>query len=416
MIKRILKTSFFSVSSRGILTLINLVIMYSVSHGLGEAKLGAYSISVFIYYLFSFFTSFELTTYFGKEVAHRRDRDGEIKKFVGEIGTTFILGLGLSVVTMIFLLIFFNKIDTPLLLVSIVSGVVFGIEKNLSGILLGQEKMQYEFISQLVALVMVAVPAFIWVKQLDLPGVYYLRTAASLLTIGLRGFFLDIGKYFDKAYIAVKHYNWKEIGFFSASGFAYFVQHHFDLFVLSFFITKEQEGAYFLALRIYLSLCLLAEMTSFALTPYISRVYRRQEGKETLDFRRFSKKILLAGSLMGAVAAVILFFTRHILADFFYSGDPKMASDLMLYFSFLLFFRFVSYYTGNVLTATQYQNIRFYILFSSALLMIGLEFLLGHFFSVMGIIYTRVIAELFIFIGYLIAVPRVGHKPVKAGD
>jgi O-antigen/teichoic acid export membrane protein len=415
MIKRIIKTSFFSVGSRGILTLINLIIMYSVSHGLGKEKLGVYSISAFIYYLFSFLTSFELTTYLGKEVAHQRDRKEKVKKLVGEVGTTFIIGLGISVLVLFFLLLFYHKIDTPVLLISIVSGVIFGIEKNLSGILLGKEKMQFEFISQLVAFVIVAVPVLIWVKKLDITGIYSLRIAASAFTILMRGFFLHINHYIEKVYIALKHYNWKEIKFFSASGFSYFIQHHFDLFILSFLISKELEGAYFLALRIYLAVCLLAEMTSFALTPYISRIYRKKESRKLSDFHSFYKKILLMGALLGAIASVILFFTRDILVGFFTKENPQLSSNFLFYFSFFIFFRFVSYYTGNILTSTQYQNIRFYILISSALLLMGLELLLGHFFSVMGIIYSRAVIELFIFIAYLIAIAKIRHNPLEAG-
>jgi O-antigen/teichoic acid export membrane protein len=411
MIKRILKTSFFSVGSRGILTLNNLIIMYLVSHGLGEEKLGVYSISAFIYYLFSFLTSFELTTYFGKEVAHQRDRVEEVKRLVGEIGTTFIIGMGISVLLLFFLLLFYHKIDTPVLLISIVSGVIFGIEKNLSGILLGKEEMQFEFISQLAAFLIAAVPVLIWVKELDIVGIYLLRIAASVVSILVRGFFVRLHHYIEKVYISLKYYNWKEITFFSASGFSYFIQHHFDLFVLSFLVSRELEGAYFLALRIYLAFCLIAEMTSFAFTPYISRIYRKKESGKLNEFHHFYKIIILVGIFLGALSSVILFFARDFLVSFFTKENPRLVSEFLLYFSFFLFFRFVSYFTGNILTSTRYQDIRFYILISSALLMMGLELLLGHFFSVMGIIYSRAVTELFIFIAYLIALAKIRHNP-----
>lgn len=416
MIKRIIKTSFFSVSSRGLLTLTNLIILYSVSHGLGEEKLGIYSISAFLYYLFSFLTSFELTSYFGKEVAHQRERIEELKKRVGEISTTFIIGFGFSVLLLAGLLLFYDKIAANVLLIATASGIIFGIEKNLSGVLLGEEKMQFEFISQVAAFVIVAVPVFLAVKRLDIIGVYMLRIAASILTIALRGYFGRISGYIEKKYISIKHYNWKEISFFSASGFSYFIQHHFDLFILSFLISKELEGAYFLALRIYLAFCLLAEVTSFALTPYISRVYRNKEAEEFSRFNTFHsfyKKILMVGVLLGVAASVILFFTRDLLVSFFTKENTELSSGFLFYFSFFIFFRFVSYYTGNVLTATRYQNIRFYILFSSALLLIGLEVLLGTLFSVQGIIYSRAVMELFIFTAYLIAIAKIKHKPIE---
>ncbi len=109
MLKRIIKTSFYSVASRGFLTLTNLIIMFSISHGLGEAKLGIYSITAFFYYLFAFLTSFELTTYFGKEIAHRRDRREEIKKLFGEMAFTFLVGLGISLVVVLGLVIFYTQ-------------------------------------------------------------------------------------------------------------------------------------------------------------------------------------------------------------------------------------------------------------------------------------------------------------------
>ncbi len=101
MLKRIIKTSFFSIGPRGFLTLTNLIIMACISKRLGEGPLGVYSITSFFYYLFCFFSSFELVTYFGKEVAHRRDRLQELKRLFGEIGTTFLIGVTIAAFTLL---------------------------------------------------------------------------------------------------------------------------------------------------------------------------------------------------------------------------------------------------------------------------------------------------------------------------
>ncbi len=412
MFKQIIKTSFFSIASRGFLTLTNLIILYSISRGLGEEKLGIYSITAFFYYLFAFLTSFELTTYFGKEVAHRRDYTEEIKRLFGEIATTFLVGLVLSFLVLLFLLIFYEKIDAFLLIISTISGIIFGFEKNLAGVLLGKEKMHFEFISQVVAFGMVAIPVVLYVRRLDIAGVYFLRIAASVVCIVLRSYFTRIVKYLEKKQVSLKHYSWKEISFFSASGFSFFVQHHIDLFILSFLISKELEGAYFLALRIFLAFSLLAEMFAFALTPYISRSYR---GKDSHRFDLFYTRMFYIQIGLGACASIILFFTRDFLVALFSSENgSRLATDFLFYFSFLLFFRFVSYYTGNVLTSTQYQNIRFYILITSAALLISLEIILGKLFSVYGIIYSRAVGEVFIFVAYLVAVTKIRSKPINA--
>ena len=209
--------------------------------------------------------------------------------------------------------------------------------------------------------------------------------------------------------------NWKEVSFFSASGFATFIQYHVDLYIISFLVTVEQEGAYFLALRIFFSFCLLAEITSLALTPYISRVYRNKEGDkfgEKAAFDTFYNKILLNGVLLGIVASVTLFLTRDVVVAFFAKPTDNriLTGDYLFYFSFFLFFRFVSFYAGDVLTATRYQNLRFYILLSSSALMIGLEIILGRLFSIYGIICTRAVIELLLFTTYLIVIARIRAK------
>ncbi|MCP5106211.1 MAG: oligosaccharide flippase family protein, partial [bacterium] len=363
---------------------------------------------------FAFLTSFELSTYFGKEIAHQRDRSEEIKRLFGEMATTALVGLALSFVVLTCLLIFYKKIDAPLLLISSIGGITFGFEKNLSGVLLGKEKMHFEFITQLVAFVLVAVPVFFAVRHLDITGIYFLRIAASLVCIGLRGYFTRIAKYLEKKRVSLKQYNWKEIGFFSASGFTAFVQHHIDLFILSFFISKELEGAYFLALRIFLAFNLMAEMISFALTPFISRTYR---GKDADTFDLFYARLFKVQVGLGAAASVILFFTRDYMVALFSKGKSSaLASDFLLYFSFFLFFRFVSYYTGNVLTSTRFQHIRFYILITSAVLLVVLEVILVIFFSAYGAIYARAVMEIFIFIAYLTAVTKIRGKPVSPVD
>lgn len=402
--------------SRGFLTLTNLIIMFFVSRFLGEEKLGIYSISTFFYYLFSFLTSFELTTYLGKEVAHRRERIDQLKRLVGEVTFTFLIGLAAAMVILTVVLLFYKLIDAPVLLISAFSGIIFGVEKNLSGILLGKEKMQYEFAAQLAAFAIVAVPVFLAVKQLDIIGIYVLRIGASLVTIFMRTYFIQIKQYVEKLSVSfqqVPSYNWKEIKFFSFSGFSTFVQHHIDPFILSLLISTELLGTYFLALRIYLAFCLLAEMTSFALTPYISRIYQNKEPGSFKSFPDFSRKILGTAVLLGAIASVTLFLTRDALISIFTKGDPELASGFLFYFSFLLFFRFISYYTGSLLTSTGHQKIRFYILVGSAVLLVGLESVLGKLFSVEGVIYARAVMELVVFTAYLAAFAKIRHKPVE---
>jgi O-antigen/teichoic acid export membrane protein len=387
--------------------------MFSISLALGEKTLGVYSISVFFYYLFAFFTSFELTTYFGKEVAFRKDNTNDIKNLVSEIVVTFFMGAVLALFILINILLFYKKIDSSVLIISAVSGIVFGLEKNLSGVLLGREKMQYEFICQILAFGLVAVPVYFFAKKLGVLGVYALRITASVVCIILRAYYTRVLAFWERKRFSFQKYNWKEIKFFYLSGLSIFVYQHIDLYILSLFITKEEEGIYFLALRIFLAFTLLAEMVSFALTPFISRSYR---GKDTFGFDTFHKRMLYTQMAAGALAAIILFFSRDLLISFVLKDEPaNMASDYLFYFSFMLFFRFVSFYTGNVLTSTKFQNLRFYILITSAILMIMLEGILGKLYLIYGIIAARAVVELFLFIAYLMAIKKIKKKSLNSG-
>ncbi|HLP59170.1 MAG TPA: hypothetical protein VK186_10090, partial [Candidatus Deferrimicrobium sp.] len=317
-------------------------------------------------------------------------------------------GVGVSLPVLVFLFVFYHEIDAWLLIISVVSGLIFGFEKNLSGVLLGREKMQYEFISQVVAFVIVAVPVCFYVRELDVVGVYYLRMAASVVCIGIRSYSAGMVKFFEKKYVSLRSYPWREIGFFSGSGFAIFIQQHIDLFILSFLISREMQGAYFLALRIFLAFTMLAEITAFALTPFISRSYR---GKDEEGFDLFYARMFYIHVIIGAVGAFVLFFSRDLLAlAFAGKNSPGLTSEFLLYFSFLIFFRSISYYTGNVLTATRFQGVWAVIVITTAALLIGLELILGKLFSVYGVLWARGIVELLIFSGFLAAVAKAKKK------
>ena len=326
--------------------------------------------------------------------------------------TTSLLGAGISLLALAFLLIFYQEISTWLLIISVVSGLIFGFEKNLSGALLGREKMHYEFISQVVAFIMVAVPVCFYIRKLDIVGVYYLRIAASVVCIAIRGYTTGMVQFLERKYVSLKSYHWKEIGFFSGSGFAIFIQQHIDLFILSFLISREIQGAYFLALRIFLAFTMLAEITAFALTPFISRSYR---GKDEQGFDMFYARMFYFHVVMGAGSAIILFFSRDLLAAAFAGkNNPGLTSDFLLYFSFLIFFRSISYYTGNVLTSTRFQGLWSIIVITTAALLIGLELVLGKLFAVYGVLWARVIVELLIFFAFLVVVSKAKTNNVTS--
>jgi len=390
-----------------------MLLIYAVTGGLGMVKAGVYGTTVVLYYLFAFLISFELTPYFGKEIAFRRSSIEDMKRLMGELVVTSGLGLILSLCIAFFLPLIYKEIDPFLLVVSTLSGIFFGIEKNLSGFLLGEERMHIEFTAQLATFLLAGVPTVIFIKKLDIGGLYIIRGVVSVLAVVYRMWAIGIARYFDRKVLglgSIKSFNWKDIGFFSATGFAFFIQYHFDLFLISMMVDHVKQGAYLLGLRLFQSFCLLAEMMSFSFIPYISRVFRDVESGNKLGFRRFYRWVIGAGMVLGVCVTVLLFFSRGMLVRFFNDEDPVLASTYLKYFAFFLFFRFASFFTGSILSSTRYQDIRFYFLMVSTVIFIVLGIFLGLFYSVGGVIAARGVMEVFIFVTYLAAIAKVKHK------
>jgi hypothetical protein len=91
--------------------------------------------------------------------------------------------------------------------------------------------------------------------------------------------------------------------------------------------------------------------------------------------------------------------------------NPKLAADFVAFFSFLLFFRFVSYYTGTILSATRFQNARFHTMIAASILMAGAGFPLGYYFSSWGVLYAKAVMEIFIFTAYFMLIRRRTVSP-----
>ena len=144
MLRRIFKTSFYSLSSRGFLTLTNLSIIFLISKFLKSSELGVYAITFFFYYLSSVLSSLGLKLYLSKETAYRKDDNTFKETVIKDVFTIFSVGLLLALFVVVLTQLFYNKIELSLLIPVIISGLLLGVETNLSGMLLGEERMNMD--------------------------------------------------------------------------------------------------------------------------------------------------------------------------------------------------------------------------------------------------------------------------------
>lgn len=402
MFKRIINSSLYSLLSRIFVTSTNLFFIYFISKNMDKSYLGVYAILFFFYQLFGVLSSINLYQFFGKEFAAVRNDSGKIKNLFEEFTKSHIVGFIISLILLFIFLLLYRKISPTLLLLIFPSGILFGIERNLGGVLLGFEKMRAEFISNLLSFnviifsVLLKKDLFLTLKSLIL-----LKIFSQLISI-----YVKLGPLKKDLVWSVKNLKFRffiEGKFFWLSGMSAILLRQADIFILSFFIGKSLLGSYFLALRIYYFFGMVAEVFSFALTPFISATY---SGKEKESFISFNKRLIKIFTLFAIISSLILLFTKDLLISILAKPDPA-ASGYLLLFSGLVFFKFISHLTGNILTSIGSQSRKFYIGFSAMLLLISLNMILIPLTGINGALIARSVSEISIFVAFALYVKKI---------
>lgn len=397
MIKRIFKTSVFSIASRFFITSTNLSIIYFITKNLNERELGIYGIAFFFFQFFSSFSSMGMHIYIGKEVASLRENNKQIINIFKEFLKASLYGILSSAILIIISLIFYKKLSIELLIISFIAGFLLGFEKNLGGFLLGKELMGREAIINSVEFIIVFLSLFFIFKSIFISviSIFILRIIALLFGIVLRIISLRDMISFKLSNLKFKVF--KEVKFYWFSTISYLFFRQVDVFILSFYFSKSIIGEYFLSIRIFLAIGILSEVVSLALTPFISRVFNN---KEKISLSRFRNIIFSLSLIIGVLLGFLLF----VLKDFFISiFNKSMIENCSPYLSILAIaipFRFSIYILGAFMSSSKYQNIRLYINIAGSIIFVISVLVLIIPFSVMGAIYSKILTEVFLFISY----------------
>lgn len=373
---------------------------------MGKNHLGTYGILFFFFQLFAFLSSMNLYLFFGKEIANVKDDLKDRGKYFHEFISVTILGFFFSLLFLALFGLTYTKVNFTLLLLAFIAGVLLGMERNLGGIILGREKMNVEFYANFLSFFLIIAPLILKQNYFDsLEKIFVLRIAALVLSVIIKLLFMKEMIIFRNFKLELKFFS--EGKYYWFTGISSILIRQIDVFILSFFISRSLLGSYFLALRIYFSFGIIGEVMTMALTPFISRTYR---GKEKRGFLEFNRKLLEVFFIIALISAVFLFFSRSLIVSLFSSEYVSSASSYLLFLSFLIFFRFFSYFTGSILTSTEFQNKRFYIIVSSASLMIMLSLITAPLLGIKGVLLSRGIVEIFTFFGYGYFVKEVFRK------
>lgn len=406
MIKRVLSTSFHSIISRFFITATNLFIVFFVSKNLGKIQLGTYGIVFFFFIFFATTSSMSLYLFFGKEIARYDKKTREALNIMSEFVSVSLLGILLAIILPISFSLFYNKIDISLLILSSVAGYFHGVERNLGGILLGEERMHLESFGSFTTFLLVVIPMVMWGGYFhSIEMIFILRIFAFLIAILIKLWFLR--DHFTNLKLTFKLKFFKESKYYWFVGLSSVVLREIDILILSFFVDKSLLGAYFLAIRIYYAFGILAEVVSSGLTPFISRFYI---DKENGGFKKFNKYMQAVFMFFALVFSVSLLLSRNMIVAAFSFDFLADAGKYLFYLSFILFFRFFSFSTGIILTSADAQKIRFNIMFIASIMLIFLDIILGSQFKIAGVIISRAIIELFIFFVFGYFVNKIHSK------
>lgn len=411
MLARIFSASTFSLISRFFSTSTNLVIMFFISRFMTARDLGEYGIAFFFFQFFIVISYFGLETFTSREVAYKREDPAELKRLFRQVLDAVVYGTLLSLVFLALFCIFYHRLSFTLLLLTLVTGVLYGFDRNLGAYLLGQEKIQVNSFFMTLSFLLNLALLILIRHNLSLENIFLFR--ASALFCSVAGQALFIRRRLPIAKISAKFRQFKEVAYFWALTVVVFLERQIDVFILSWFIDETLLGGYFLSLRIYLTINLLIEVLAQAQTPFISRVFR---GQEKTQLKTFFRYLFIFSILSGLLLGVFLFFTRDYLISLFSPDLIPSASPFLLILSFMVPFKMGIYLLGAVLSSSRYQKLRFhYSLFLTFLFVIAL-FPAVRLFGAPGAVWARAGFEIVTFCVSLFYVLRMinreeGGKP-----
>ena len=293
-------------------TAVNVFILFIISRFMGPQELGVYGIAFTVFNLFFSIASMNLWIYIGREMAHLKEDRQEVLNLFAESAAAAKVGILAAAVVLLGVVVVYRDLGFGLVTLTFAAGVLWSVEKNLSGFLLGRERMDLEALTSGATFGLTVILLLLSKGSLTIEWIFVVRVIGLVVGIGAR-------LYYIRDCVALG--SWKarmrrfgEIKYFWYTNVAAFVFRQVDVLVLSFFVGKVLLGSYFLALRIFMTVNIVSEVLAMSLTPFISRTFK---GKESVDFRRLIMLSLSTAFAAGLVLGSGVYFGRDLLIAVF---------------------------------------------------------------------------------------------------
>jgi len=395
MLRRLFNTSVFISLSRALTTGTNLAVMLFVSLSLGTEALGAYGICFALMYLVYTLTSFNLELFLGKEAAVGRENLGQMRELFGSALLAMGAGLAITVPAWAIAQWIYGDLAAGMLALAAACGLLLGLDMNLNGFLLGLERTGVETAVNFGASLVLLIPLALWPRHIDLVGVFALRAVGLFLGIAAKTLVLRL--YWRRS-LTLPRLRWfRQIRYYWFDHVAGYFLRQADILLLSFFVDLKELGVYFLALRIYLAVGILAEVGARTLVPFFSRAYH---GMETLPMGRLLRRMLTLFLACGILLGAGLAFSGGWLISLF---RPALASGAvwLRWLAVAVPLRMGKFILGAFMGASRYQKQHFLVHLANAGVLVVLTLILGIMHRTPGVLAARLISE---FWGFFLAV------------
>ena len=387
-----------------------------VSRVLGVGNLGIYNYSASIISYFLLFAGLGISTYAIREGSQLRNDYMKICQFANQVFSINIISTLISLLALLFLVLFSNKLHSYRISLLILSAEIFFTTLGCSWIyniyedfvFIAIRNILFQFVSLVLLFILVHSPDDLYVYLLIISGTNALSNIINFIYARLK--FCPIS--FTLRFQLKKHI--KPILIIFSTSIAITIYVSADTTMIGLYYDDIAVGLYSTAVKVYsLVKQILAAIMMVLIPRFASLVSQNKQG----EIKALYKKVISILSLMlFPVSIGILLTSDHII--YFISGIEYLpASGSLQILSIATIFSLYAYvFTQCVLLPYHQERLIFYATFISAIVNVLLNLLFIPTFGINGAAITTVIAEAIVFVLSLIWANRYLKIEVMVQD
>lgn len=393
--------------------LVFIFIIY-VARKLGAEQYGILRFAQSLNQLFFIISDFGLGMFLIREIARRRDDKELIARYVS---SALVLKFLLALVVLFFIWFTIKALNlrpptTNVVFLICIAMIISSFSFFFQGIFQGLEKMFPVGVSRfLSALTLCITGLYLLTRGADVVLIAYVYTISNTIAfafciltyflffrLSLRLFSLSFIKNLARATLP-----------FALFGFFATVYFHIDVVMLHQLRNETEVGLYGVASRLIITVLFLAQAFMDALYPRMSRLYQ----EEPQRLVKYFHLALWAMYLIAAPATVGLCLTARDAILFFFGREYVASATVLMPLSGLIFLRFLGSVPAVLLTATNRQTLRNYLVIVASFLSIILNYFLISIYGFIGAGITALIVNFLILTAYLLITTNLGFSPLS---